>query len=259
MILWAVAANAEECLRNTFNITYSCGTGSSVASGKSLPANITVAYGQTVTPTGIAHDVCTVPTGKMWAGNMIDTTAITSNSTIPSFKYYYTHDSEITPRWLDAPTTTLSQKFLQDNYRETVSSFCMKADTTPDSHYNNQNKCSDSTWNTMVTNDWAIILPYGEIIGTSRCSTTAPANTSEGIGYIADDQAAIQTEYDTNAPRGTYCYCKLKSPSFTNSPWVFVKHFSNGANYCMVMCPRQCAEGTKYGSSPISFKRALFS
>ena len=252
-------AMAEECIKGTFNITYSCGAGSDVANEESLPDTAVATYGASVTAPLITRGTCTPPAGKMWAGNWVGESGgyTTSTAETTTFTFYYTHNIEITPRWIDVDEY-LTQKFLIDNYKTGGSAYCRKSHNgvinSGDTYYTAQTECSDTTWNAMERGDWGVVFPYGEVMGTSVCSTLAPENTSYGYytGYIADDQAFVQSQYDAwvGASRpttvaGRYCYCRLKSPVFAGSPWVF-RHDYGSASYCATYCAFYCGDYLRY-------------
>lgn len=254
-VIICTVASAEECIKGTFYITYSCGANSEIVNDAELPDTVAATYGASVTVPLIASNICTPPTGKMWAGNWIGESGgyTTSTAASTSFTYYFTHNIEITPRWIDVDEY-LTQKFLMDNYKTGGTSYCRKShngviqSSDGGTLYTSQQQCTDSVWNSMERGDWGVVFPYGTVVGTSVCSTLPPENTTPGYytGYIADDQTTVQNEYDAwvsnNRPTsvaGRYCYCRLKDPVFAGSPWVF-GYGGGSTSFCAYGCAYLC-------------------
>ncbi|MDW2958705.1 MAG: hypothetical protein R8M37_02755 [Alphaproteobacteria bacterium] len=221
MLLICGGAWGDTCVKTTFNVTYSCNGGTRVGT---LPADTTVQYGASFTPTAITESMCTPPSGYVYAGQAVivdgETVANHSNdrssfsgSTI-SFTYYYTTDIEVGPHW--APVAR----------PETLASHIGIIGRT-------------RTYTNGVNGTWTANFYYGAVSGVSKCTTVKPENTADGYntgGLIAD--------YDTieNAVGGgSYCYCKMTQPYIAASPWVFKQDAYGNASSCTSNCADYCS------------------
>ena len=83
-------ANAETCVKTTFNVTYGCGDGTVAGT---LPADATAEYNKSFTPTSLTSSICTAPDGYKINGysvyiNDIEMAFFTSSS----FTYTFAAD-----------------------------------------------------------------------------------------------------------------------------------------------------------------------
>ena len=206
-------ANAETCIKTTYNVSYTCNGGT--LSG-TLPSSTTVNYGESFKPEAITGGMCTPPSGYIYGGQAIiiddETVAYYSSTSGGSFTYYYTTDIEIGPHWIPIaePGTLIANMY----------------DTGRASSYT---EGESGTWKATF---W-----YGAVSGVSKCTTIVPENRARGgdTGFIPTDQSAIENA----TAGGDYCYCKMTEPYIAASPWV-----SYGELYqrCASECAKSCAK-----------------
>ena len=210
-------ANAETCIKTTYNVSYTCNGGT--LSG-TLPSSGTATYASSFTPTALTTSMCTPPSGSAMYGYeiLVDGKAVAySSSTSSSFTYYYTSDIEIGPRWL--PIASSSDLAVNLGVGGTTYTYVSGASGT-----------------------WQAVFPYGIVNGLSKCTTIKPENTAGGYytGLIATDQSAIENA----AAGGQYCYCKLTEPYIAASPWVF--YYGTGrASLCASNCADYCGHDVR--------------
>ncbi|MBR3930364.1 MAG: hypothetical protein IKJ62_02170 [Alphaproteobacteria bacterium] len=215
-------ANAETCIKTTFNVTYTCNGGT--LSG-TLPSSTTANYGKEFSPTAITESMCTPPSGHVYGGQAIivdgETVAYYSGTGAKSFGYYYTTDIEIGPHWVPIaePGTMIAN--LDDGGRK-------------------------YTYTNGASGTWTAYFWYGAVSGVSKCTTIVPLNTEYGFnaGLIATDQSAIENA----TAGGQYCYCKMTEPNIAASPWVFHSHTSSCAYDCAYDCGFYLLLGIDKGS-----------
>ena len=202
-------ANAETCVKTTFNVTYGCGDGTVAGT---LPTAKTVEYGTSLSPTAITESMCTPPSGYVYGGQAVlvdgEEVAYYNSTSSSSFTFYYTTDIEIGPHWVPVATPAALTANLAQSGRSYV---------------------YDKTAMTWTANFW-----YGAVSGVAKCSTIKPENTAGGYytGLIASDQDAIESA----ANSGQYCYCKMTEPLVSGSPWVFNNDYGSASD-----CASNCA------------------
>ncbi|MBE6458027.1 MAG: hypothetical protein E7011_04460 [Alphaproteobacteria bacterium] len=212
-------ANAETCIKTTFNVTYGCNGGT--VSG-TLPSSTTATYGTSFSPTAITESMCTPPSGYAYGGQAIiidgETVAYYSSTSGGSFTYYYTTDIEIGPHWVPIaePATMIAN--IYDGGRT-------------------------YTYTNAASGTWTAYFWYGAVSGVSKCTTIKPENTASGGDscLIATDQSAIENA----TADGQYCYCKMTEPYIAASPWVFNGELMN-ASYCASNCASYCGYGVHF-------------
>ncbi|MBR1380838.1 MAG: hypothetical protein IJ560_04640 [Alphaproteobacteria bacterium] len=266
-----------DCLK-VFSVTYGCGDGTVNDSGdesvSTLPDVGGAGYGQSFTPATVTAAMCTPPAGKTWGGTQIGDSAgytTTTGANGAAFTYMYTHNINVTPRYVnvgDMQNSNFTQKFLFDHKNTSYMSYCNKSHNRTvlyngEPYYTAQRLCSDDVYNAIQPGEWAVKFPYGEVTGYAVCTNIVPQNTTPGYytGYIADDQAAVQSVWDTwSATRpttvaGPYCYCKLAGSALAGSPWVYQNVYGS-TSLCADFCAFNCAFYVSYGAV---FRGAVFS
>ena len=205
-------ANAETCVKTTFNVTYGCGDGTVAGT---LPDDTVAEYNKSFTPTSLTSSICTAPDGYKINGysvyiNDIEMAFFTSSS----FTYTFAADCEIRPNYVRGSDIA-----------------------TPEALAVNLGVGGSSYTRDETAKTWSTVFPYGTVNGVAKCSTIQPENTAGGYstGLIASDQDAIESA----ANSGQYCYCKMTEPLVSGSPWVFGNDYgsaSNCASYCAGYC-----------------------
>ncbi|MBR3930595.1 MAG: hypothetical protein IKJ62_03380 [Alphaproteobacteria bacterium] len=214
-------ANAETCVKTTYNVIYSCGDGTESGT---LPADAVVNYYETFTPATL-KSACTPPTGYYisgWAIYINNTQVAYLGESIagptPSFKYTYYADILITPNYAPGSSGLIA--------------------TPADLAANLRVDGSTYTASNGVSGTWQVVFPYGTVNGVSKCTTIMPENTARDAGFIATDQSAIENA----TAGGQYCYCKMTEPNIAASPWVLGSRYSNASN-----CRQECASSCRIG------------
>lgn len=220
-------ANAETCVKTTFNVTYGCGDGTVAGT---LPADATAEYNKSFTPTSLTSSICTAPDGYKINGysvyiNDIEMAFFTSSS----FTYTFAADCEIRPNYVRG-SDIATPEVLAVNLGVSGSSYTYVA--------------SDYTWST--------VFPYGTVNGVAKCSTIKPENTASGYstGLIASDQDAIESA----ANSGRYCYCKMTEPDISGSPWVFDLTYGSASD-CASLCAIRCGNHVR---GNVAFRASVF-
>ena len=232
MILTRVGiATTNNCVKSLYTVTYSCNGGKAAGT---LPSSHTATYGATFSPTAVTDEMCTPPSGHVYAGQSIlidgEEVAYYTNTTSKSFMYYYTSDIVVAPHW--APIAEKSA--LVANLGAAGRSFVY-----------------DGTAMTWTTNFW-----YGAVSGIARCSTFSPENT--GYGYYTgltmseSDNSTIE-----NSTSGQYCYCRMTSPNIAGSPWVFHSAY-NAEVYCASYCAQYCGSAGNDSDNARRFRASVF-
>ena len=225
-------ANAETCVKTTYNVSYTCNGGT--LSG-TLPSNTTATYGNTFYPKGLAFGTCTPPSGYAYAGQAIivdgETVAYYSSTSGGSFTYYYTTDIEIGPHWVPiAEPATMIANLYDDagKYTKTVG----------------------------ASGTWTAYFWYGAVSGVSKCTKIKPLNTAYGYdtGLIAD-----YDEIEGAFAGGQYCYCKMTEPYIAASPWVFYRGDYVSSTTCASGCADICGSYVSASSSGRVFRASVFS
>lgn len=207
-------ANAETCVKTTFNVTYGCGDGTVAGT---LPADATAEYNKSFTPTSLTSSICTAPDGYKINGysvyiNDIEMAFFTSSS----FTYTFAADCEIRPNYVRGSDIA-----------------------TPEALAVNLGVSGSSYTRDETAMTWSTVFPYGTVNGVAKCSTIKPENTAYGyyIGLIASDQDAIESA----ANSGQYCYCKMTEPDISGSLWVFYRDLAS-ASSCASSCANRCGD-----------------
>ena len=225
-------ANAETCIKTTFNVMYGCNGGT--VSG-TLPSNTTATYDKEFSPTAITSDMCTPPSGYAYAGQAIivdgETVAYCSTTGAKKFTYYYTTDIEIGPHWVPIaePGTLIANVW----------------DGSKNYIYKNS-----------TSGTWTAYFWYGAVSGVSKCTTVMPANTASGYntGLIADYDAI-----EGASAGGQYCYCKMTEPYIAASPWVF-RHDCGEKSSCSSACAEYCGDFVSFDrDNARRFRASVFS
>ena len=222
-------ANAEICVKATYNVIYSCGDGTESGT---LPADGVANYNTSFTPADLTS-ACTPPTGYYISGwaiyiNNTQVAYITS-----SFTYSFTSDVVIQPHYVSDPSGVIA--------------------TSADLAANLGVGGTSYTYVRGASGTWQAVFPYGVVNGVSKCTDIKPENTADGYytGLIATDQSAIENA----VAGGRYCYCKMTEPYIAASPWVL------GADYgarlsCRSNCADMCGRSVHYGVSSGRLARA---
>ena len=213
-------ANAETCVKTTFNVTYGCGDGTVAGT---LPDDTVAEYNKSFTPTSLTSSICTAPDGYKINGysvciNDIEMAFFTSSS----FTYTFAADCEIRPNYVRGSDIA-----------------------TPETLAVNLEVSGSTYTRDETAKTWSTVFPYGTVNGVAKCSTIEPENTASGnrIGLIASDQDAIESA----ANSGRYCYCKMTEPLVSGSPWVFFLDDSNESR-CASNCANNCGYYVRGGA-----------
>ena len=214
-------ANAETCVKTTYNVIYGCGDGTESGT---LPADGVANYNTSFTPADLTS-ACTPPTGYKISGwaIYINNTQVAYITPSSSFTYSYTADSLITPYYIPKPSAVIA----------TPADLAVNLLESGYSYTNTQGESAT----------WRVVFPYGTVNGVAKCTTIMPENTADGkyTGLIATDQSAIENA----AAGGSYCYCKMTEPYIAASPWAFT--ISRSDAQCKNSCGRSCSEPLKSG------------
>ena len=217
-------ANAETCVKTTYNVVYSCGAGTESGT---LPDDVVVNYNTSFTPAALTS-ACTPPTGYRISGWSVYIDGVEHAYTTSSFTYSFTSDVVIQPHYLSDPSVVIA--------------------TPADLAANLGVGGTTYTYVSGASGTWQAVFPYGIVNGVSKCTTVKPENTATGYytGWIATDQSAIENA----AAGGQYCYCKLTEPNIAASPWVFNRDrglASSCASYCALYCGSYVHDVRDYG------------
>ena len=206
-------ANAETCVKTTYNVVYSCGAGTESGT---LPADVIVNYNTSFTPAALTS-ACTPPTGYKISGWSVYIDGVEHAYTTSSFTYSFTSDVVIQPHYLSDPSGVIA--------------------TSADLAANLGVGGTTYTYVSGASGTWQAVFPYGIVNGVSKCTTIKPENTAYGYytGLIATDQSAIENA----TAGGQYCYCKMTEPYIAASPWVFY-HDVGFASVCASRCAYYC-------------------
>lgn len=214
----------------TYTITYSCGDGTVV----SLPAAKTVTYGTTVSAQALGGTYCTPPSGNVYAGLEVlgsdgNVQATFYGTGALSFKYLYDRDIVVQPKYITG--------FSQDN-------MVAAADIVATSYSGNT---SANTWNAKFF--------YGDVSGIDKCTSIVAQNANNDVyvGFVPDDQTGVTDSTE----EGIYCYCKMTSPAFENTPWVLGGKYAS-ASACRNDCAPRCSWILTTGGAT-SYRQILFS
>lgn len=221
-------AYASACVQSTFNVTYSCNGGT--LSG-TLPSDTTATYGKSFSPTVITEDMCTPPSGHIYAGQaiLVDGVEVAyyAYNRAKKFTYYYTSDIVIAPHWAAVAEPAVLATNLGING-------------------------TNGTYSNGASGTWSVKFYYGTISGISQCSTIGPENNAWGYytGILAADPEEIEA-----STSGQYCYCKMTSPAINDSPWVFLFDRGN-TGYCGSNCAIRCGY---HIANESAFRASIFS
>ncbi|MBE6457508.1 MAG: hypothetical protein E7011_01730 [Alphaproteobacteria bacterium] len=206
-------ANAETCVKTTYNVVYSCGAGTESGT---LPADGVANYNTSFTPAALTS-ACTPPTGYRISGWSVYIDGVEYAYTTSSFTYSFTSDVVIQPHYLSDPSGVIA--------------------TPADLAANLGVGGTTYTYVSGASGTWHAVFPYGIVNGVSKCTTVMPENTAYGwnSGLIATDQSAIENA----TAGGQYCYCKMTEPNIAASPWVF-RYDRGYASYCASDCASYC-------------------
>ena len=223
-------ANAETCVKTTYNVVYSCGAGTESGT---LPADGVANYNTSFTPAALTS-ACTPPTGYKISGWSVYIDGVEHAYTTSSFTYSFTSDVVIQPHYVSDPSGVIA--------------------TSVDLAANLGVAGTSYTKVNGASGTWQVVFPYGIVNGVSKCTTIKPENTAYGYytGLIATDQSAIENA----TAGGQYCYCKLTEPNVAASPWVFYYVYGNAsscasdcANYCGYRVRRDDDNGRRFRAS----------
>ena len=223
------AAYGAACVPLYHTIHYTCGDGT-LASGKSLPADLQVEYGKTVSHRSFDFSICNAPAGTVFAGYNIfigeDDTSDIYVSSLDGFTYYYTSDMTVAMRF--APLVPDPADVWAHVLDGQITS-------------NSSSKKDDN---------FTLDFYYGQIGAEIFCSSTQPQN--EVVGFPAGGNLK-QNIFGS----GRYCYCRVTSPVSEQSPWVFANDHGGwfGGTDCNNYCANKCSDLI---SSNISFRLAIF-
>ena len=224
-------ANAETCVKTTYNVVYSCGAGTESGT---LPADVVVNYNTSFTPAALTS-VCTPPTGYKISGWSVYIDGVEHAYTTSSFTYSFTSDVVIQPHYLSDPSVVIA--------------------TPADLAANLGVGGTTYTYVSGASGTWQAVFPYGIVNGVSKCTTVMPENTAKGYnsGLIADYDAI-----EGASAGGQYCYCKMTEPNIAASPWVFDRDFRAASN-CVYDCAYYCGGNVRddYDSGRL-FRASVF-
>ena len=202
-------ANAETCVKTTYNVIYGCGDGTEIGT---LPADAVANYNTSFTPATLTS-ACKAPPWYKISGWSVYIDGVEHAYTTSSFTYSFTADSLITPNYVPNSSAVIA--------------------TPADLAVNLQVSPSSSSSKPAASGTWQAMFPYGIVNGVSKCTKISPENTATGdnSGLIATNQSAIENA----TAGGTYCYCKMTEPYVAASPWVFANTYSR-AEKCASSC-----------------------
>ncbi|MBR3930343.1 MAG: hypothetical protein IKJ62_02060 [Alphaproteobacteria bacterium] len=216
-------ANAETCVKTTYNVVYSCGAGTESGT---LPADAVANYNVSFTPATLTS-ACTAPSGYKISGWSVYIDGVEHAYTTSSFTYSFTSDVVIQPHYVSNPSGVIA--------------------TSADLAANLGVAGTSYTKVNGASGTWQVVFPYGIVNGVSKCTNIKPANTADGYytGLIADYDAI-----EGASAGGQYCYCKMTEPYIAASPWVVHYGYgaaSNCASYCANYCGAYVRNDSDYG------------
>lgn len=225
-----------DCVKETFKIKYDCGEGT-LAEGATLPAEMAVAYGQTVTTSPIPIATCVPPSdeyryggqaiyqnGKQLSVSAMADQRFYQNPGTPAaltFQYLFVTDITIQPKWVKNPNADMVRAYFGSETRGYTSEMAL-------SWIHDSSSVSEP-------GTWEIYYPWGWVSGESRCAGTIDQdwNNQNAPFYVPVQQDNITETY-----WGVFCYCRMVQP--VESKWIF--RFQSSSQGCDGNCEGTCAD-----------------